>query len=411
MDQISSAIDKCFSSLITDTDVKNVNDRKEEFDKFKNTGIPSNKYENWKYSLLIKDINNFSDLTISKKKQNVNLKKNLFDFNHDKIFLVDGILYDADINEKGLKISQYNNFKKIGNNNPLVYLNNAFACNGFELEVKENFKVKKPLVIYNYFTNQLPSTFINFQHKLVLNSNSELVVFINNIFQTNSKFFCNNVTNVELKDGAILKNYSTHENNKSSSLFNFYNVDLGYSSNFEYFNYINNTSSCRDEININLNGENAFASLANLQNLKQKYNHESKWVINHNKENTKSSQFLKTALHDSSHSVFQGKIYVNSIAQKTDGYQLSRALLLSDLAKFTAKPELEIYADDVKCSHGSSSGSIDEDSLFYLRSRGIDEKDAKKMMIEGFLAEAVQKITDKNFQQLFLNKLALSNEY
>ena len=411
MDQISSAIDKCFSSLITDTDVKNVNDRKEEFNKFKNTGIPSNKYENWKYSSLIKDINNFSDLTISKKKQNVNLKKNLFDFNHDKIFLVDGILYDADINEKGLKISQYNNFKKIGNNNPLVCLNNAFACNGFELEVKENSKVKKPLVIYNYFTNQLPSTFINIQHKLLLNSNSELVVFINNIFQTNSKFFCNNVTNVELKDGAILKNYSTHENNKSSSLFNFYNVDLGYSSNFEYFNYINNTSSCRDEININLNGENAYASLANLQNLDQKYNHESKWVINHNKENTKSSQFLKTALHDSSHSVFQGKIYVNSIAQKTDGYQLSRALLLSDLAKFTAKPELEIYADDVKCSHGSSSGSIDEDSLFYLRSRGIDEKDAKKMMIEGFLAEAVQKITDKNFQQLFLNKLALSNEY
>ena len=411
MDQISSAIDKCFSSLITDTDVKNVNDRKEEFNKFKNTGIPSNKYENWKYSSLIKDINNFSDLTISKKKQNINFKKNLFDFNHDKIFLVDGILYDADINEKGLKISQYNNFKKIGNNNPLVCLNNAFACNGFELEVKENSKVKKPLVIYNYFTNQLPSTFINFQHKLVLNSNSELVVFINNIFQTNSKFFCNNVTNVELKDGAILKNYSTHENNKSSSLFNFYNVDLGYSSNFEYFNYINNTSSCRDEININLNGENAFASLANLQNLDQKYNHESKWVINHNKENTKSSQFLKTALHDSSHSVFQGKIYVNSIAQKTDGYQLSRALLLSDLAKFTAKPELEIYADDVKCSHGSSSGSIDEDSLFYLRSRGIDEKDAKKMMIEGFLAEAVQKITDKNFQQLFLNKLALTNEY
>ena len=411
MDQISSAIDKCFSSLITDTDVKNVNDRKEEFNKFMNTGIPSNKYENWKYSSLIKDINNFSDLTISKKKPNVNLKKNLFDFNHDKIFLVDGILYDADINEKGLKISQYNNFKKIGNNNPLVCLNNAFACNGFELEVKENSKAKKPLVIYNYFTNQLPSTFINFQHKLVLNSNSELVVFINNIFQTNSKFFCNNVTNVELKNGAILKNYSTHENNKSSSLFNFYNVDLEYSSNFEYFNYINNTSSCRDEININLNGENAFASLANLQNLDQKYNHESKWVINHNKENTKSSQFLKTALHDSSHSVFQGKIYVNSIAQKTDGYQLSRALLLSDLAKFTAKPELEIYADDVKCSHGSSSGSIDEDSLFYLRSRGIDEKDAKKMMIEGFLAEAVQKITDKNFQQLFLNKLALSNEY
>ncbi len=131
--------------------------------------------------------------------------------------------------------------------------------------------------------------------------------------------------------------------------------------------------------------------------------------MNHNEENTKSSQFVKTALYDQSISSFQGKIFVDSKAQKTDGYQLSRALLLSDNAKFFSKPELEIYADDVKCSHGSSSGNIDNESIFYLRSRGIDEKDAKDMMIKGFLAEVIDKITDNNFQKKFYQQLGHYN--
>ncbi len=110
-------------------------------------------------------------------------------------------------------------------------------------------------------------------------------------------------------------------------------------------------------------------------------------------------------MYDNSNAVFQGKIYVDSKAQKTDGYQLSRALLLSDTVKFFSKPELEIYADDVKCSHGSSSGSIDDNSIFYLRSRGISEQAAKLMMIKGFLAEVVEKISDKYFRNYFYNKL------
>ena len=412
MSEISTEIEKCFTTFVNDKKLKDTNERRVEFEKFKKIGIPNNKSENWKYSSLVNDINKFSDLKISKKKQKIDLKKNLLNFNHDKIFIVDGVLYDAEINQESIMLSEFKNLKKIQNNNSLTYLNNAFACDGFELEVTESTKAKKPIIIYNYFTENLSSfSFINIKNNIIINENSELILYFNNIFLSDKKYFFNNVTNIELKKKAVLKKYLSHDHNKNSSLYNFYNINVGDFAKFEYFNYIQNTFSCRDEIYANLNGDNSFASLINLENLNQNYNHESKWIINHNKPNTKSSQFLKSALHDKSSCVFQGKIFVESVAQKTDGYQLSRALLLSDLCKFTAKPELEIYADDVKCSHGSSSGSIDEESLFYLRSRGINEKDAKKMMIEGFLAESINKISDKTFQEIFLNKLALSNEY
>ena len=109
---------------------------------------------------------------------------------------------------------------------------------------------------------------------------------------------------------------------------------------------------------------------------------------------------IKGVINDQSKAVYQGKIYVDSIAQKTDGYQLSKAILLNDKTEFNAKPELEIYADDVKCSHGSASGSLNENSIFYLRSRGLSYQEAKNLLIKGFLLDVIEKITDdeiKNF--------------
>ena len=117
-------------------------------------------------------------------------------------------------------------------------------------------------------------------------------------------------------------------------------------------------------------------------------------------DNTKSYQLIKSVLENDSKSVYQGKIYVNSDAQKTDGYQLSKAILLSENAEFNAKPELEIYADDVKCSHGSASGSLNQDSIFYLMSRGLNYKEAKELLINGFLLDVVEKITDSEVRNL-----------
>ena len=138
--------------------------------------------------------------------------------------------------------------------------------------------------------------------------------------------------------------------------------------------------------------------------MKNDQHHEIKTVINHNEENCKSYQLIKSVLSDDSKGVYQGKIFVDPKAQKTDGYQLSRALSLNENVEFNAKPELEIYADDVKCSHGSTSGNIDENSIFYLMSRGLSYSDSKKLLTNGFLNEVIEKITNENIKN-FVKKI------
>ena len=131
---------------------------------------------------------------------------------------------------------------------------------------------------------------------------------------------------------------------------------------------------------------------------------EIKTKINHLAPNCKSFQKIKNVLENNSVGVYQGKIFVKDIAQKTDAYQLSKALILNDMAEFNAKPELEIYADDVKCSHGSSSGSIDEDAIHYLMTRGIERSKARKLLINGFLNEIFENIPEQDLK-VFLKKI------
>ena len=121
--------------------------------------------------------------------------------------------------------------------------------------------------------------------------------------------------------------------------------------------------------------------------------------------NCKSYQKIKNVLEGDSNGVYQGKIFVKDIAQKTDAYQLSKAIILDDQAEFNAKPELEIYADDVKCSHGSTSGSIDKDAIHYLMTRGMKLSVAKKLLINGFLSEIFENISEEKIKNFLLKSM------
>jgi len=133
--------------------------------------------------------------------------------------------------------------------------------------------------------------------------------------------------------------------------------------------------------------------------------HEIKVNLEHIGQTTKSYQKIKSVLSNNSKAIFQGKIYVDSNAQKTNGYQLSKAIILDHDSEFDSKPELEIYADDVKCSHGSTSGNLDEDAIFYLMSRGLNRIDSRNLLIKGFLADAIGTITNEEIKKYFLYKL------
>ena len=163
-------------------------------------------------------------------------------------------------------------------------------------------------------------------------------------------------------------------------------------SSYKEFSLVINNKFIRNEFYISLEGEEAKVSLsgANLGN--ENNTQDDTIFISHLKRNCESRQVFKKVLKGNATGVFQGKIYVTAEAQKTDGYQISKGLLIGNESKFLTKPELEIYADDVICSHGSTCGAIDEESLFYLTSRGVSRKEAIGMLIMAFLDEAVQEI-------------------
>ena len=184
------------------------------------------------------------------------------------------------------------------------------------------------------------------------------------------------------------------------------------SANFEKFILSDSSSFFKTDIECDLkeNNSSGFVNGAILGHNDQ--HHEIKTNIKHIGQTTKSYQKIKSVLNKNSKAVFQGKIYVDKNAQKTNGYQLSKAILLDENSEFDSKPELEIYADDVKCSHGSTSGSLDENSIFYLMSRGLSRKDAKKILIQGFLADAIETVTNNEIKKFLLKKIEKSlNEY
>ena len=160
----------------------------------------------------------------------------------------------------------------------------------------------------------------------------------------------------------------------------------------------------RHEIHSRLNGENAELSFNGLNLLGGEQHGDTTILIEHAAPHCRSNQFYRSLLDGKAKGVFQGKVHVHQIAQKTDGYQLSNAIILSDKAEMDTKPELEIYADDVKCSHGATTGQLDEEPLFYLRSRGLSDGEARQLLLEAFLAEVIEKVNNEPLETQITEK-------
>jgi len=286
----------------------------------------------------------------------------------------------------------------------MISLNHALVNDGIILEVDDNYFFKKPLIIYNFFDKNADSKIINSKVFISLGSESSLCVVDFYKCDSDIKYFNNTIHNYTIKENAILKKYSINASLDNSYNYNSTKIKNYSSSVFESFLLSLGPNFIKNEIHCNLleNFSSCFVNGIMLLNGNQQ--HELKTNVNHKYENCKSSQLIKSVLLDKSNGTYQGKIYVDKSAQKTNGYQLSKALILSENSEFNSKPELEIYADDVKCSHGSTTGNIDENSIFYLMSRGLTRDEANKMIVDGFLNEAIETITDFNIK-ILISKL------
>ena len=393
---------------------KDIEIKKFSLDNFINKGFPNRKEEDWKFSDLNQIINKnigelsfYNDYTSTNK---VDTSVFVDGLEHNKIVFINGRIekIDFDYEKKGQIeiIDQSETINKFDNNNSLSDLNNAFTNKCFKIVIKTGYQLLKPLIIYHTTNSKIWSKNINLRLDFELQDDSCLRL-IDLFNDTSEKNFLNIFYNFNLKEDAILKNYKVDKLENKNIKYSFNNIVQNKNTISETFILSSGSNFFKSEINCNLKGEHSSAFVNGIFSLDKNKHHEIRTTINHLSENTKSYQLIKSVLEDSSKAVYQGKIYVNSVAQKTDGYQLSKAILLNKDSEFNAKPELEIYADDVKCSHGSASGSLDEDSVFYLMSRGLNYNQARELLINGFLLDVVEKITDSEIKNLIKNMIGI----
>ena len=382
-----------------------INYKKINLENFFKKGFPNKRQEDWKFSDLnqiiesnIKNLNYISEID---NKDNIE-QKLIKDFDHNKIFIVNGKIIKTDLgfdDENKIMITEDQSIEEDDQRNSLLNLNNAFVVKNYKIDVLDGYLAKKPLIIYHNAAKNIESSLVSLRLDINLGKNSALKVI--NIFNEGTN---NNLINIRQKinisENSMLEKFTLDHNENNNIRYAHTDIILEKNSHLELFILSKGSKFFKNDIICSLNDNHGSISLNGIINLNDNKHHEIKTVINHNEENCKSYQLIKTVLNDESKSVYQGKIYVNSKAQKTDGYQLSRALLLNQETEFNAKPELEIYADDVKCSHGSTSGNLDENSIFYLMSRGLSLSQSKELLINGFLQEVAEKISDEKIKQL-----------
>jgi len=393
--------------------------RIKNLDYFNDTGFPNKRNEDWKFSDLREIVSrNFNRLDLKLKKSLKPKIDFIEDFEHNYIVIVNGELTLSDFkyeDKSKIKLKSFLNdsYSDKKENNPLVNLNHALSDKGYFLEVEENYKFKKVLVIYYLFTQDLDENILNTKNKIKIGKNSELH-FLEFLVNDSKKNFFNNVyEDIILENSSVLKNIYIQKG-KSSGYFHKYSKNkLSKGSNLTSFIFPSGLKFNKLDLEFNLEGEQIECTLQSASFLDNSEHQEIKTRVNHFFPNCKSYQKVKNVLNSQSKGVYQGKIFVKDVAQKTDAYQLSKAILLSERSEFDSKPELEIYADDVKCSHGSTSGNLDQDSIHYLMTRGLSKKESTKMLVNGFLNEIADLIKSNSIRNFIKNKLneQLLNEH
>lgn len=281
---------------------------------------------------------------------------------------------------------------------PLAALNTAYATDGVLIQVSG--KASKPISLQYHHRSETSDAILH--HVIRVDAGAEVTVLENG--PAAARF--NKVMEVDVADTGVFHHVRAqgrdHERRAATHIF----ARLGQESTFKSFTLTANGVLTRNECVIELTGDDAIAHVAGACVGDGDFHHDDTVFVTHDAVNCESRQVFKKVLRNGATGVFQGKILVQPGAQKTDGYQISQSLLLDDDSQFLAKPELEIYADDVACSHGSTSGAIDETALFYMRSRGVPQAQATDLLTLAFLAEAVDEIEDETLRAEIVDRLS-----
>ena len=366
--------------------------------------LPTLKHEDWKYTNLafFKKFNFEFDMAFNSDFNPDNFKIKDLDAYH--IFSLNGKL-NLEISDypENIIIKELDSEIEIDNIEDIrktyfSQLNTAMFKNSIFLEVKKNQQIDKPIHIIHINDGNSNDIAINSRRFFNFADNTEATIIESFFAVGENKSFFNGVAEVNVGENAVIHHVKLQQDENSDILIDFVQAQQAKYSNYVNLTFTNGGNFVRNNLNARLNDENIESHFLGVFIGDGNNVIDNHTFVDHAKPNCFSNENYRGILFDKSTGIFNGKILVRPDAQKTNAYQSNKNILASKDATINTKPELEIYADDVKCSHGATSGSLDKSSLFYLRARGIDEIKAESLLMNAFVSEVVDELKNQQLK-------------
>jgi Fe-S cluster assembly protein SufD len=394
--------------------------RRAAFEAYERTGLPSRRIEDWKYTDLralmrevlplapAPDAAALKGAAAALKLQAVRGAR--------RLVLLDGVfapkLSDLGELDKGLSIRTLREVLEAGDAalqaqlfspdsvNPMVALNSAMMTDGVVIDVANGAVLKQPLQIVHVASGAVPAAMFT-RSMLRLGKDAGVTLVESYIAADGARAYqLHDSLIAVIGDNSRLDHVRLVEDSREAFNISSALLTLGAHAHFNTFGMASGAGVSRYQATIAFAGEGSKVETNGVNLLNGKQHADTTLFMDHAVPNCSSREIFRAVVDDSGHSVFQGRIVVRPHAQKTDAKMMTRALLLSDDAEADNKPELEIFADDVTCGHGATTGALDESLLFYLRARGLSEKEAQALLIQAFVGEAIESIVNDDLREL-----------
>ena len=284
---------------------------------------------------------------------------------------------------------------------PLSALNSAFSEDGLYLRIAPGIKLEQPIHIVSIGQADEEPIAFHMRSYFEIGAGASVDILESHVGRDGDTYFSNSVSEISIEKDARLGHYRLQDESNRAFNIGLANLDLAQGTFYNGFGLQVGSTLARNEIRARIGGEGIECCINGAYLASGTQHIDNTTFVDHAEAGSTSRQTFKGVLDDQAKGVFQGKVLVEPNAQKTDGHQLSRTLLLSRSAEMDCKPELEIYADEVKCSHGATVGELEEEAIFYMRTRGIDPVDARDMLIEAFIADVTAEISHQTIREAF----------
>ena len=412
-----------------DTQIHDI--RNEAIKTFEEKGFPSKKDEAWNYTSLNRILK--EDYSVFPKHENTidykDVKKYfIHDIDSYKVIFIDGkyssylsetthdgidvCLMSAALTKPKYRLVIENYFNKAATKDSLPSLNTAFSQEGAYIHIPKNKLVSKPIQIIHFSTGSEAATLSQPRNLIVVDENSHVQIIERHQSLTDNPVLTNSVTEIFANKRAIVDYYKIQNDNSNASLIDNTFIKQKRESVASVHTFSFGGKLIRNNLNFYQNGERIDSILKGVTIIGEKQHVDHNTLVHHIEPNCESHQDYKGIFGDSSTGVFNGKIIVDKEAQKTNAFQSNNNILVSDKATINSKPQLEIFADDVKCSHGCTIGQLDESAMFYMQSRGIPEKEAKALLMYAFSNNVLSSVKIPEMKQritkIIANKLGVN---